>query len=207
MRPNHREAAAENGGAARCRVLAIAYAGEAKEFGHHHAASGWVPRPVVLWKRRRGGAPSWRSARHCPKALKGAASNGNPRCAVHQNAKVKALFSPQPVNDSVDNRVGISPEPHRAWLPLGCLANEQAELQFGFCRIQPTSKLDPTSRRPRQPQTYRQRPWLMQHLSLRMRANMVVELTSCALCNCPAFNRPRSSEHAPSRHRPSFKLR
>lgn len=102
-------------------------------------------------EKKDGGAPTWRSGTHCPNALRGAASNGNPRCAVHQNAKVKPLFSPQPVNDSVDNRVGISLEPHSAWLPLGCLANEQAKLQFCFCRIQPTSKFDTTGGQPRPP--------------------------------------------------------
>lgn len=43
-----------NGGAARCRVLAIAYAGEVRECWAS-PGSKWVgPAPVVLWKRKMG---------------------------------------------------------------------------------------------------------------------------------------------------------
>jgi hypothetical protein len=63
-------------------------------------------------------APAWRTE-NMPLPMEKA------RCAVHQNTKVKALFSPGPVYDSVDNRLGISPEPHSAWLSLRCSPNEQ----------------------------------------------------------------------------------
>jgi hypothetical protein len=62
--------------------------------------------------------PAWRPE-NMPFPMKKA------RCAVHQNTNVKALFPPGPVYDSVDNRLGISPEPHSAWLSLGCSPNEQ----------------------------------------------------------------------------------
>lgn len=95
----------------------------------------WVAPRLTLWKKAKGDAPIWRAATPCLNALKRAASYGQWRCAVHQNANVKALFSPWPVHDSVDNRVSISPEPHAAWLPLRCSANEQPSHILIFCRI------------------------------------------------------------------------
>ena len=62
---------------------------------------------------------------HSHDALDACAANGQQDCALHQNAKVKAEFSPWPVHDSVNNSLSISPKPHASWLALGCSRNEQ----------------------------------------------------------------------------------
>ena len=62
--------------------------------------------------------------------------NERGHCALHQNTKVKALFSPWAVHDSVDNRVGNRSEPHPAWAPLRCSWNGQSAAAARFiCRL------------------------------------------------------------------------
>ena len=58
-----------------------------------------------------------------------------------RSEKVKGFFSPRPVDDSVDNWVGISPEPRPALLLLRCSPNGQllASLRF-FCESQASGR-------------------------------------------------------------------
>jgi len=77
-------------------------------------------------------APAWFAAVHDLAHLNRAAANGKRICALHQKAKVKGLFSPWPVHDSVDNSLKIPPEPHPAWLSLRCSRNEHIRSCFGF---------------------------------------------------------------------------
>jgi hypothetical protein len=82
-------------------------------------------RPAV--EKRAGHAPAWLVAVRHQTHLNRAAANEKRICALHQKTRVKDLFSPWPVHDSVDNGLNISPEPRPAWLPLRCSWNEQHE--------------------------------------------------------------------------------